>query len=45
MTYDTRLGKYGGKARLGGPRSTLCISSQVFALTVASESNTYVNVP
>lgn len=29
MTYDTRLGKYGGKPRLGGPRSTLCISSQV----------------
>ncbi|XP_022763508.1 uncharacterized protein LOC111309017 isoform X2 [Durio zibethinus] len=29
MTYDTRLGKYGGKPRPGGPRSTLCISSQV----------------
>ncbi|KAE8670010.1 Radical SAM superfamily protein isoform 3 [Hibiscus syriacus] len=29
MTYDTRLGKYGGKPRLGGPRTTLCISSQV----------------
>ncbi|KDP44495.1 hypothetical protein JCGZ_16328 [Jatropha curcas] len=29
MRYDTRLGKYGGKARPGGPRSTLCISSQV----------------
>ncbi|CAI8587287.1 unnamed protein product [Vicia faba] len=29
MRYDTRLGKYGGKPRLGGPRATLCISSQV----------------
>ncbi|KAJ8763426.1 hypothetical protein K2173_002309 [Erythroxylum novogranatense] len=29
MRYDTRLGKYGGKPRSGGPRSTLCISSQV----------------
>lgn len=29
MRYDTRLGKYGGKPRLGGQRSTLCISSQV----------------
>lgn len=29
MRYDTRLGKYDGKARLGGPRSTLCVSSQV----------------
>ncbi|XP_027163739.1 uncharacterized protein LOC113763941 isoform X1 [Coffea eugenioides] len=29
MRYDTRLGKYNGKARPGGPRSTLCISSQV----------------
>lgn len=29
MTYDTRLGKYCGKPRPGGPRSTLCISSQV----------------
>ncbi|KAK6945986.1 Radical SAM [Dillenia turbinata] len=29
MRYDTRLGKYGGKPRPGGPRSTLCISSQV----------------
>ncbi|XP_031482829.1 uncharacterized protein LOC116252600 isoform X1 [Nymphaea colorata] len=28
MRYDTRLGKYGGKPRPGGPRSTLCISSQ-----------------
>ncbi|GAB4853429.1 hypothetical protein Ancab_017620 [Ancistrocladus abbreviatus] len=29
MRYDTRLGRYGGKPRLGGPRSTLCVSSQV----------------
>ncbi|CAA3024526.1 dual-specificity RNA methyltransferase [Olea europaea subsp. europaea] len=29
MRYDTRLGKYDGKPRPGGPRSTLCISSQV----------------
>ncbi|KAL2925855.1 Dual-specificity RNA methyltransferase RlmN [Bienertia sinuspersici] len=29
MRYDTRLGKYGGKPRPGGPRSTLCVSSQV----------------
>lgn len=29
MRYDTRLGKYNGKARPGGIRSTLCISSQV----------------
>ncbi|XP_065872900.1 uncharacterized protein [Euphorbia lathyris] len=29
MKYDSRLGKYGGKPRPGGPRSTLCISSQV----------------
>ncbi|KAI3753033.1 hypothetical protein L2E82_25077 [Cichorium intybus] len=29
MRYDSRLGKYGGKPRPGGPRSTLCISSQV----------------
>ncbi|GLT76311.1 hypothetical protein SLA2020_479800 [Shorea laevis] len=29
MRYDTRLGKYGGKPRPGGLRSTLCISSQV----------------
>uniref|UniRef100_A0A1D1ZB43 Ribosomal RNA large subunit methyltransferase N n=1 Tax=Anthurium amnicola TaxID=1678845 RepID=A0A1D1ZB43_9ARAE len=29
MRYDTRLGKYDGKQRLGGPRSTLCVSSQV----------------
>ncbi|KAK4744619.1 hypothetical protein SAY87_010931 [Trapa incisa] len=29
MRYDTRLGKYAGKPRPGGPRSTLCISSQV----------------
>ncbi|KAI4375946.1 hypothetical protein MLD38_013756 [Melastoma candidum] len=29
MRYDTRLGKYGGKPRPGGQRSTLCISSQV----------------
>lgn len=33
MRYDTRLGKYGGKPRLGGPRSTLCISSQVLPFT------------
>ncbi|XP_071726241.1 uncharacterized protein [Rutidosis leptorrhynchoides] len=29
MRYDSSLGKYGGKPRSGGPRSTLCISSQV----------------
>ncbi|KAF8406204.1 hypothetical protein HHK36_008289 [Tetracentron sinense] len=29
MRYDTRLGRYGGKPRPGGLRSTLCISSQV----------------
>ncbi|EPS62421.1 hypothetical protein M569_12372, partial [Genlisea aurea] len=29
MRYDSRLGKYNGKPRPGGPRSTLCISSQV----------------
>ncbi|XP_051139365.1 uncharacterized protein LOC127257098 [Andrographis paniculata] len=29
MRYDTRLGKYDGKPRPGGPRATLCISSQV----------------
>lgn len=29
MKYDTRLGKYNGKARSGGLRSTLCVSSQV----------------
>lgn len=29
MRYDTRLGKYAGKPRPGGPRSTLCVSSQV----------------
>ncbi|XP_010556013.1 PREDICTED: uncharacterized protein LOC104825385 [Tarenaya hassleriana] len=29
MRYDTRLGKYRGNPRLGGLRSTLCISSQV----------------
>ncbi|KAJ4834942.1 hypothetical protein Tsubulata_047377 [Turnera subulata] len=29
MRYDTRLGKYCGKPRPGGLRSTLCISSQV----------------
>nr|XP_043620244.1 dual-specificity RNA methyltransferase RlmN [Erigeron canadensis] len=29
MRYDSSLGKYGGKQRSGGPRSTLCISSQV----------------
>lgn len=32
MRYDTRLGKYGGKPRLGGLRATLCISSQVCLL-------------
>ena len=31
MRYDTRLGKYGGKPRPGGLRSTLCISSQVWS--------------
>ncbi|KAF2320902.1 hypothetical protein GH714_031727 [Hevea brasiliensis] len=31
MRYDTRLGKYGGKPRPGGLRSTLCISSQMDA--------------
>lgn len=30
MRYDTRLGKYDGKPRPGGPRSTLCVSSQVW---------------
>ncbi|VVA30107.1 PREDICTED: 23S rRNA [Prunus dulcis] len=29
MKYDTRLGKYNGKPRPGGMRSTLCVSSQV----------------
>ncbi|KAL6270622.1 hypothetical protein ACE6H2_027533 [Prunus campanulata] len=29
MSYDTRLGKYNGKPRPGGMRSTLCVSSQV----------------
>ncbi|THU64897.1 hypothetical protein C4D60_Mb01t31340 [Musa balbisiana] len=29
MRYDTRQGKYDGKPRSGGPRSTLCVSSQV----------------
>ncbi|KAI9181434.1 hypothetical protein LWI28_014996 [Acer negundo] len=29
MRYDSRLGKYAGKPRPGGLRSTLCISSQV----------------
>lgn len=29
MRYDSRLGKYNGKPRPGGPRATLCISSQV----------------
>lgn len=29
MRYDTRLGKYGGQPRPGGPRATLCVSSQV----------------
>ncbi|GER42137.1 dual-specificity RNA methyltransferase RlmN [Striga asiatica] len=29
MRYDSRLGKYDGKPRPGGPRATLCISSQV----------------
>ncbi|KAL6645627.1 hypothetical protein ACP70R_017235 [Stipagrostis hirtigluma subsp. patula] len=29
MRYDTRLGKYDGKPRSGGLRSTLCVSSQV----------------
>lgn len=29
MRYDSSLGKYNGKPRPGGPRSTLCISSQV----------------
>ncbi|KAE9606434.1 hypothetical protein Lal_00013998 [Lupinus albus] len=29
MRYDTRLGRYAGKPRPGGLRSTLCISSQV----------------
>jgi adenine C2-methylase RlmN of 23S rRNA A2503 and tRNA A37 len=29
MKYDTRLGKYNGKPRSGGLRSTLCVSSQV----------------
>ncbi|KAJ3673966.1 hypothetical protein LUZ60_005958 [Juncus effusus] len=29
MRYDTTLGKYDGKQRPGGVRSTLCVSSQV----------------
>lgn len=29
MRYDSSLGKYNGKPRPGGPRSTLCVSSQV----------------
>ncbi|TQD98206.1 hypothetical protein C1H46_016160 [Malus baccata] len=29
MRYDSRLGKYDGKPRPGGPRSTLCVSSQI----------------
>ncbi|XP_020584208.1 uncharacterized protein LOC110027216 isoform X2 [Phalaenopsis equestris] len=29
MRYDPRLGKYDGKPRPGGQRSTLCVSSQV----------------
>ncbi|KAJ4966396.1 hypothetical protein NE237_018245 [Protea cynaroides] len=29
MRYDSRMGRYAGKPRPGGPRSTLCISSQV----------------
>lgn len=29
MRYDTRMGRYNGKPRPGGPRSTLCVSSQV----------------
>jgi hypothetical protein len=29
MRYDTRLGKYDGKPRSAGVRSTLCLSSQV----------------
>lgn len=29
MKYDTTLGKYDGKPRSGGLRSTLCVSSQV----------------
>lgn len=37
MRYDTRLGKYDGKPRPGGPRSTLCISSQVLFLFYPSQ--------
>ncbi|KNA22018.1 hypothetical protein SOVF_037890 [Spinacia oleracea] len=29
MRYDSRKGQYDGKPRPGGPRSTLCVSSQV----------------
>lgn len=29
MRYDSRLGRYDGKPRPGGLRSTLCVSSQV----------------
>ncbi|KAI7730395.1 hypothetical protein M8C21_025340 [Ambrosia artemisiifolia] len=29
MRYDSSLGKYAGNPRSGGPRSTLCVSSQV----------------
>ncbi|XVF01389.1 hypothetical protein REPUB_Repub04eG0084200 [Reevesia pubescens] len=44
MTYDTRLGKYGGKPRPVGPRSTLCISSQVFALKPPFLKLMYLNM-
>ncbi|GLJ06972.1 hypothetical protein SUGI_0054400 [Cryptomeria japonica] len=29
MSYDSRLGTYAGRQRPGGPRATLCVSSQV----------------
>lgn len=34
MRYDTRLGKYNGKPRPGGMRSTLCVSSQVLSFEI-----------
>lgn len=34
MRYDSRLGRYDGKPRPGGLRSTLCVSSQVMLWSV-----------
>lgn len=39
MRYDTRLGKYGGQPRPGGPRATLCVSSQVVLLVNSIEAS------